>query len=210
MIFAFFQFFTWLLFNFIGRVFLNMRVKGVENLNSLKSGGVLFVANHPGKFDPFFIGAALPRSHYRRIKCFRYLTYYKYITHRLYGPLIWLSGAYPVYKDQGDLEKSLGRTLKLLRDNQNVLIFPTSKIQKDFVPGDARPGVAWLAKKINPPLVPVYIDRMHGRQIIITFDQPFKVDEIKGDANDNREVAARIMERVSELKRIKGKIINKK
>lgn len=200
MIFAFFQYFTWLLSNFIGRVFLNLQVLGKENLESLKSGGVLFVSNHPGKFDPFFIGAALPRSHYRHIKCFRYLTYYKYITRKWYGPLIWLSGAYPVYKDQGNFEKSLGRTLKLLRDNQNVLLFPTSRIQKDFVPSDARPGVAWLVKQINPLLVPVYIGRGHSRQLTITFGQPFKVDEIKGDANDNRELAARIMEKVSELK----------
>ena len=200
MLFAFFQFFTWLLSNFIGRVFLNMRVKGVENLKSLKSGGVLFVSNHPGMFDPFFIGAALPRSHYRPIKCFRYLTYYKYITRKWYGLFIWLSGAYPVYKDQGNLEKSLGRTIKLLRDNQNILIFPTSKIQKDFVTSDARPGVAWLAKKINPRLVPVYISGMHSRKIIITFGPPFKVNETKGDSDDNREVAARIMEKVKELK----------
>ena len=200
MIFAFFQFFTWLLANFIGRVFLNMQVKGVENLKSLKKGGVLFVANHPGKFDPFFIGAALPRSHYKHIKCFRYLTYYKYITHRLYGPLIWLSGAYPVYKDQGNFEKSLGRTIKLLRDNQNVLMFPTSKVQEDFSPKDARPGVAWLAKKINPRLVPVYISGINNRQIIITFGKPFMVDDVKGGATDNREVAARIMEKVSDLK----------
>ncbi|MCK5211795.1 1-acyl-sn-glycerol-3-phosphate acyltransferase [Candidatus Parcubacteria bacterium] len=203
MIFAFFQFFTWLISNFIGKVFLNLRVKGKENLKSLKSGGVLFVANHPGKFDPFFVGAALPRSHYRRIKCFRYLTYYKYIKCKWYGFFIWLSGAYPVYKDQGNFEKSLGRTTKLLRDNQNVLMFPTSKIQKDFVPSDARPGVAWLAKKINPRLVPVYVNRKDIRHVVITFGKPFVINEVKGGATDNREVAARIMKKVSELKKDK-------
>jgi len=208
MLFAFFQFFTWLLSNFIGRVFLNLQVKGVENLKMLKSGGVLFVSNHPGMFDPFFIGAALPRSHYRRIKCFRYLTYYKYITRRLYGPLIWLSGAYPVYKDQGNFEKSLGRTLKLLRDNQNVLIFPTAKISKYFKAEEARPGVAYIVKEINPQIMPVFIKNTHKikfkdllfrtRHVEIIFGKPF-YKEISS-SHDNKKIAKDIMIKVKGLK----------
>ncbi len=167
------------------------------------------MANHPGKFDPFLIGAALPRSHYRQIKCFRYLTYYKYITCKWYGFFIWLSGAYPVYKKQGNFEKILAYTVKLLRDNQNILIFPTSKVQKDFIPENARPGVAWLVKKINPVLVPVFIKNTYKikfkdilfrtRQVEIVFGKPFYKETLP--KYDNRKIAKEIMEKVGELVR---------
>lgn len=209
MIFAFFQFFTWLLSNFIGRVFLNMRVKGRENLKSLKQGGVLFVSNHSGKFDPFFIGAALPRSHYRHIKCFRYLTYYKYITCKWYGPLIWLSGAYPVYKESKKLDEKLAKTISLLKDGQDVLIFPTAKINKYFKAEDARPGVAHIVKEINPQIVPVFIKNTHKikfkdilfrtRNLEIVFGKPFYKEISSG--YDNKKIAKDIMIKVKGLVR---------
>ena len=98
MLFAVFQIFTWIVFFTLGKLFLNLRTKGTENIYDLKSGGVLFVSNHLSYLDAFLIGASIPPSYYRRIKCFRYATYFKYVTRTLYGPLIWLSGAYPIWR----------------------------------------------------------------------------------------------------------------
>ncbi|MBA3047557.1 1-acyl-sn-glycerol-3-phosphate acyltransferase [Candidatus Falkowbacteria bacterium] len=132
--FPFFHHITWVVSNIIGKLFLNLKVFGRENLKNLDSGGVIFVANHQGRFDPFLIGASIPFSYFSKIKCFRYQTYYKFIIERWYGLFIWLMGAYPVYPKSGPLEKVLAKTVKILKDNQSVLIFPEGKLNQYFDP----------------------------------------------------------------------------
>ena len=210
MLFAFFQYFTWIISNILGRVFLRMRVFGLENIKDFGKSGVVFIANHHGNFDPFLIGAALPRSHYRRIKCFRYLTYYKYITRKWYGLFIWLSGAYSLRKGQVDLGKTLSRTISLLKNNQDILFFPTARKAEDFTAADARPGVGYLAKKIDPLFVPVYISGTYNigvgeffrrqRKVAIKFGRPFRVSQEGGQGESDQAIAAKIMARVCELK----------
>lgn len=210
MLFAFFQYFTWVISNILGRVFLRMRVFGLENIKDLGQSGVVFVANHHGNFDPFLIGAALPRSHYQRIKCFRYLTYYKYITRKWYGLFIWLSGAYSLRKKQGSMGKMLARTINLLKDNQDILFFPTAKKAKSFTAADARPGVGYLAREINPFFVPVCIGGTYNikvreffrrqRKVVIKFGQPFRVSQEDRQEKSDQEIAVKIMARVCELR----------
>lgn len=210
MLFAFFQYFTWIISNILGRMFLHLRVFGLENIKDLGQGGVMFIANHHGNFDPFLIGAALPRSHYQRIKCFRYLTYYKYITRKWYGLFIWLSGAYSLRKKQGSIGKMLSRTIRLLKNNQDILSFPTAKKAKNFTAADARPGVGYLARKINPIFVPVYISGTYNikvgeffgrrRKVTIKFGRPFRVSEGDGPKKSDQEVAVKIMAKVCELR----------
>ena len=88
MLFSFFHYITWMVSNIIGKLFLNLKASGKENLKNLDSGGALFVANHQGRFDPFLIGASIPFFYFSKIKCFRYQTYYKFITERWYGLFI--------------------------------------------------------------------------------------------------------------------------
>lgn len=210
MIFSFFHYITWAIVNIIGKLFLNLKVHGQENLKDLKSGGVLFVANHHSKFDPFLIGASVPFFYFKRIKCFRYFTYYKYITRKWYGFVICLIGAYSVYPSGGDLKKSLKKTIKILQDNQSVLIFPAGKRDKYFDPKQSRPGVGCLAKILNPLIVPVYVKNTYNiklkdlifriRKVSITFGKPFYYQEATFRKNSFGEIAIKIMERVRGLK----------
>lgn len=211
MLFAFVQFFAWVISNFIGKTFLNIEFKGRENLAQLNKGGVVFIANHQSGFDPFLISAGLDRSHYRQIKCFRYLTHYKHITRRWYGPLIWLSGAYPVYPSHGDYEKSLKHTIEILQDNQNVLFFPTGTRGKYFDARQARPGIGWLVKKINPIIVPVFIKNVYKislkdlilrtRKTSVIYGKPFRGKNIIDDEKSGKEIAISLMEIVGKLVR---------
>ncbi|MBU4102239.1 1-acyl-sn-glycerol-3-phosphate acyltransferase [Patescibacteria group bacterium] len=195
--------------NIIGKLFLNLKASGKENLKNLDSGGALFVANHQGRFDPFLIGASIPFSYFSKIKCFRYQTYYKFITERWYGLFIWLMGAYPVYPGSGPLEKVLEKTVKILKDNQSVLIFPEGKLSQYFDPANAKPGIGYLAKNLNPLIVPVFIKNTHNikflefilrkRRVRITFGQPFRWQDIALPEAEYGEIARRIMGRVGEV-----------
>ncbi|MBU4141805.1 hypothetical protein KKE99_02950 [Patescibacteria group bacterium] len=124
MFFSFFHRITWNIVNIVTMPFLkligmllNLKVFGKENLNALKSGGVLFVSNHEGGIDPFLIESSIPIFYLLKIKYFRHMAYYKYITKKWYGFFIWLMGAYSVYPGSGPLEKVLAKTVRILKDN---------------------------------------------------------------------------------------------
>jgi 1-acyl-sn-glycerol-3-phosphate acyltransferase len=113
-------------------------------------------------------------------------------------------------KGEGDYSKSLAKTAFLLRKGYDVLFFPTARIGEDFKPQDARPGVAWLAKKINPTIVPVLIKDTHKigfmdyllrrRHVSIKFGKPFKATNNGYSIKDYKDSAKEIMTKVSELK----------
>lgn len=209
MLFSLFHHITWVISNIMGKLFLNLKAYGRENLKNLDSGGVLFVANHQGMFDPFLIGASIPFSYLLKIKCFRYQTYYKQITRRFYGFFIWLMGAYPVYPGSGPLEKVLEKTVKILKDNQSILIFPEGKLNQYFDPVNAKLGVGYLAKNLNPLIVPVFIKNNYNvkitdlifrsRKVSVTFGKPFHWQDIALPDAEYGEIAKKIMGRVGGL-----------
>jgi len=192
----------------MGRLFLKMEVKGLENLKDVKPGGVLFISNHHSYIDPFLIGSSLPRSYLKRIRRIRFMTAERFINKRWYGFLISFVGAYPVYKTGGDYQKSLSTTIDLLRDNQDVLMFPNGKKDIKFDSENAKPGVAYLAKTFNPQIVPVYISDtykitfsdffLRRRKIIITFGKKVNKDFMK-NSSDYRLHAVKIARYVENL-----------
>lgn len=209
MFFSFFHYIGWIIFNIIGRLFLNLEVRGQKNLDNLDGGGVIFIANHHGMLDPFLIGAGIPTSYLSSIKCFRYFTYYKYITRNPFGFLIWILGAYPVYPSKSNLERTLKKTIEILKDDQSVLMFPTGKRRKHFDVKDTRPGIGYLAKALNPLIVPVFIENTYGvklrdfilctRKIIVTFGKPFHPRDITEEDMSLWQGAEVIMKRVQQL-----------
>jgi len=201
----------WTICNFVGKRFLSLKVFGEENLKSIKTGNVVFIANHFGELDAFFIGACLPSSFLRKTKIFRQMTKASLMKKRWYGPLIWLMGAYPIESAAGDYESSLAKTCRILNDGQSVLMFPTGKVEGQCDPTKARPGIAYLARKLNPQLVPVFITDTHKmkpsdvfkkmRNVTVAFGRPFYWREAADDNDDLRAVAAKIMDRVKDLEK---------
>ncbi len=195
----------------IGKLFLNLEIRGLDNIDKLPiGGGALFVANHHGKIDPFLVGSCLPRSHYNKIKCLRFFTYYGYIRKKPYGPLIWLSGAYSVQSGQGiPLNFILKRTINILKNKQDVVMFPTARMRKYFDPREARPGVAYLAEEANPVIVPVFLANtnriklkdliLRRRQVKVIYGKPFYFKDLTGELSDKHKIAAMIMKRVENL-----------
>lgn len=197
--------------NFVGNFFLNAEIRGLENFEHLeKSGGNIFIANHSSLFDSFLVGGNLPWHHLRRINCYRFMTYYKYIWLRLYGFLLFLIGAYAVWPKKKELGEVLKRTIKLLENKSDVLIFPTGKLDKKFEESEARPGIAFLVKKLNPYIVPVYIKNtyrirfkefiLRKRKVKIFFGKPFKYSEVGSEDDDLKVLAKKIAKKITDTK----------
>lgn len=206
----FFQKIVWEMLNYFLNNRFNLKIEGREKLNNIDNGGVIFVANHHGSFDPFFVGLAIPKEKYDKINGLRALTYYKYITRRLYGLLLSLIGAFPVYPNGGDLESALKNTLDILKEKQSLLIFPTGKRNKNFFSSDARPGVGYLSRMTNPLIVPIYIEGTYDislmdvikkrRSVRVVFGEPFHHSEVNNDEMNYRELSVAIMKRVEKIK----------
>lgn len=200
-----------ILTNFIGRFFLKAEINGLENFKFIeKNGGNLFIANHSSLFDSFLIGGNLPWPHLKSINCYRFMTYYKYVWMRLYGFLLFLIGAYAVWPKKKKISEVLKKTVDLLKNKSDVLIFPTGKLDKEFDPSEARPGVAYLAKELDPFIMPVYIENSHNisfidlifrkRKVKVFFGKPFKYGEVGSSDDELSVLAKKIAEKITQTK----------
>lgn len=209
MLFYFIQKITWYVCNFFNRYFFHLDVKGAEHVAGLESGGVIFIANHSSKWDSFFIGSSMPQPYFKKMKGLKYMAFAKYANRKWYSGYIRLVGAYPVYSFGGDYEKSLKETIGILKQNYTLVMFPTGKRLGELKPEEARPGVAYLADKLDPLIMPVYIANsyrigwgeflLRRRRVTLTFGAPFRWRDAAEQTDDLKTRAGKIMGRVAAL-----------
>ncbi|MBF0542598.1 MAG: 1-acyl-sn-glycerol-3-phosphate acyltransferase [Nitrospirae bacterium] len=183
----------------------------MEIFKDLKKDGIVLIGNHQnGNFDRFLINACVPLSYYLRIKCFRIMAVPQpVLIRKIYRPLLWIAGAYNIYKCSGNLEKSLHKTIKIFRKGHNIILFPEGTIFPEFDPRNARPGIAYLAKKLNPLIVPVFIENINNitlkdfllrkRKVKISVGKPFYYNNIES-SGDLRHEAFIIAGKIAEIK----------
>jgi len=186
------------------------QILGRENLDKIRQGGVLFIANHHSRSDPFSIGSCLPWPLYWRIGQVRYMTYWKQMFLRPYGPFLWFYGSYPIFSANGNYEKSLAGTIRRLREGKNIIMFPTAYMDRDFDPQNARPGVAFLARALNPLIVPVRLSNLRAqnfsgrpwrkKELKVAFGQPFHWLEAGAASDSLPDLAKKIMAKVGEIR----------
>jgi 1-acyl-sn-glycerol-3-phosphate acyltransferase len=179
---------------------------GLENLKNAPAN-TLFVSNHSSHLDGFLVGGAMPMSYHRKNKANRYPTHFRFMR-KYYTPYIWLNGSYPIYPKSGNLELVLNRTIKYLSDRQSVLFFPVGRLQPKHSLEDVRPGVGFIAQKINPTIVPIYLENCYHikpkelftrkRKTKFIVGKPFKYRDIT-DSDDNLEISKAIMSVVLDL-----------
>lgn len=113
-------------------------------------GGVLICSNHQSYLDPIFVGLGFRRHcHYlARDTLFRF------------GPFGWLISfvnAIPIDREGGGI-RGLKETLKRLKHDQMVLIFPEGTRSCDGNIAPLKPGFLVLARRSRVPLLPVAVD----------------------------------------------------
>jgi 1-acyl-sn-glycerol-3-phosphate acyltransferase len=146
------------------------------------SGPVLIVSNHQSHLDPPLVGLALSRQ-------------LKYLARQglFFWPFNWLIrslGAVPLDKKAGGLG-GVKATLKLLRENEAVLIFPEGTRTFDGSLNPLLPGFCALARRSEATIVPVAIEG--GFQALPRgsfFPQPHRITVIVCPAIRSREYQA--------------------
>jgi 1-acyl-sn-glycerol-3-phosphate acyltransferase len=129
-------------------VLFRLRASGREYMP--KEGGLLVLSNHQSQFDPVLVGLCSERrmNFLARQSLFRF------------APFRWLIqslDAIPIDRDGTGLG-GLKETLKRLKKEELVLIFPEGTRTSDGEVAELKPGFVALARRAGVPLLPVAID----------------------------------------------------
>ena len=131
---------------------LYFRIKG-RGVNNIPEGPVIFVPNHQSSFDGLFVAISLRRRQlkktyfYAKEKHFKQ-AWLKFLASRNNIIIVDLNK---------DLKESIQKMAEVLRQNNNLIIFPEGTRTKTGDIGDFKKTFAILSRELNVPVVPVSI-----------------------------------------------------
>lgn len=129
-------------------VLFRVRVRGREHIPA--HGALLVCANHQSHLDPIVVGLAFDRR-------LNFVARKSLFTNPAFGWLIHFLDAIPLDRDGFSLS-GIKETLKRLKREEMVLIFPEGTRSIDGHLGTIKPGVAALAKRGKVLVLPVGFD----------------------------------------------------
>jgi 1-acyl-sn-glycerol-3-phosphate acyltransferase len=132
----------------LGVAVFRIRVFGREHIPA--GGGVLVVSNHQSHLDPILVGLA----------CDRRLNFVARDTLFRFAPFAWLMmslDAIPIDREGTGLG-GLKESLRRLKDEEMLLIFPEGTRTRDGEVGMLKSGFLALARRAKSPLLPVALD----------------------------------------------------
>jgi len=162
------------------------------------SGGAIVIANHISYWDPVVVGCALKRRIYFMAKA-------ELFNIPVLGPVISRLGAFPVRRDGPD-PSSLRRSIKLLKNNQLIGIFPegTRSHSGDILAPHL--GAAMLALKVGVPIVPVAVTGTKGvfQKVYVSIGEPLEFNNLSSKKPSKEEletVSRQVMTEVAKMQR---------
>jgi len=179
----------------------------------------IVVANHASYADPFLLGAVPTFMQSLRFAPYCFMTHPKYLRLPVFGNIIRLIGAFPVFpKAEGGLEDALAVAKTILEEKKSsMVVFPEGKRSDKHYHHAARPGIAYLVKKFpDRVIVPMYIHNSRSLRpwrlfflrprVTVIIGKPFTCRDIDGEQKDNIALAQEIMKRVTNLEK-KEKVV---
>ena len=182
---------VWIIMHILFRI----DIKGQENI---PSDGAIVCPNHYNVIDPVLIAICIPK---RKI---RFMAKHEVFKNPIANFYLRRVGVYPVRRGEPDLN-SIKTTLKILKENALVGLFPEGTRSKTGELGPANPGVALFAIKSGKPVIPVAITgryRLFSR-VKVSFGQPLDLVQYKKDKmtnDDYYETSQLVMDQIRQLK----------
>jgi 1-acyl-sn-glycerol-3-phosphate acyltransferase len=131
-----------------GTALFRIRVRGRERLPP--TGGGLVCANHQSYADPIIVGLAIDRR-------LNYLARDTLFRNPAFKWLIEYFDAIPIDREGGGLG-GLKETLRRLKQDELVLIFPEGTRSRDGSMLPLKPGFCAVARRARQPLIPIGFD----------------------------------------------------
>jgi len=178
------------------RWMFRLDVRGIE---SLPSGGVLLCPNHSSNWDPVLMLAALPIDY--RLHCMAKDSLFRI---PVLAQIIRHFGGFPVARGHSDIQ-AVKTALKVIKDGENLLIFPEGTRVDYEGEVRAKGGVAVIATRTGAKIIPVFISREKKlfRKTKIVFGTQYEPTYAgrKPTAEENQVIADEILERAYALGR---------
>ena len=183
-----------------GVTLCGMRCEGREHLP--KNGAVLVCSNHQSYFDPIIVGLACRRR-------LNYLARKTLFRHPLFSHIIRFYDAIPIDRD-GVGAAGIKETIRRLRREELVLIFPEGTRTSDGELQRLRPGFCSLARRGQTALQPVGLDGAYQSwprqaksprldRISVVFGPPITPTDVA--SMDNAELIAELADRMAKCHR---------
>ncbi len=162
----------------IFKIIFRINVIGIENLPA--EGKVIICSNHVSMLDPITVAVSVPRRIY-------FMAKKELFKNKVFGKFLERLGAFPVDREGADLA-AVRNSLKILKCENVLGIFPEGTRSKKEDIDNAKPGIAMISIKGKAPIAPVYIDTQYrlfrktkviiGKQITTEeyYDQKLSMD----------------------------------
>ena len=146
------------------------RVKVIGRENIPESQGYILCANHKSNLDPIFLAIAFPSN-------IRFMAKKELFENKLLAGLLKSIGVFPVNRKGRDLS-SLKNSIKLLKDENVLGIFPEGTRTHEISRQNMKDGVAYIALKTKKDILPVEIVSSYKpfRKTYIYINEPINVD----------------------------------
>jgi 1-acyl-sn-glycerol-3-phosphate acyltransferase len=176
-------------------LFFRIEIKGLDNVP--KSEGILVCPNHYTNWDPLLVGITFPRK-------VRFLAKHDVFKIPVIGYLLKKAGMIPVKRGEADIN-AIKTTIKALKENQAIGLFPEGTRIKGGELGKANPGVAMFSIKSGKSVLPVLVSGNYKlfSKLKVTVGEPINFNEHKKDKmtnDDYLEISQIVMDKIRELK----------
>lgn len=178
------------------KIFYRIDYHGKENI--IKDSKIIVCSNHTNYFDPIILATAFNE---RQLHFMAKKGLFKY---KLIGAFIKKLGTFPVDREGSDLS-AIKKSLKILKEDKALGIFPEGTRVINDKKSEAKPGVAMIAVKSKSPVIPVYIDTNYKifTKINVYIGQPIDLSIYKKQKNtidDYKILSDEILKKIYTLK----------
>ncbi|WP_018922217.1 lysophospholipid acyltransferase family protein [Salsuginibacillus kocurii] len=187
---------------FLCRVFFRtafrVKVEGEENIPA--TGPVLVCSNHISNMDPPAVGAFIQRE-------LRFMAKEELFRFKPLGVILKSVGAFSIKRGGGD-RQALKDGIKMLKEEQALMIFPEGTRSKTGELGKGMAGAGFFALRSHAVVVPCYV---HGpyrlfRTVRVEFGPPIPENELYGEKLSSQELTDIIMKHIAMLKENKTQV----
>ncbi len=185
--------------NIVFRLVYRIEVNDKDNIP--KEGRLVVCPNHLHVFDPIIISIVFPRQIFWMAKK-------QIFKNKIVANFLRKLGAFPVDREESDLS-AIKNSLKVLKKEGVLGIFPEGTRVKEINIENAKPGVALISMKSQSKILPVYIEGSYKifSKITVYFGKPMDFtnnDNKKLTTEDYRSLSKNILHSIYSIKPIEG------
>lgn len=179
----------------IFKLIYKIEVTGLENIPT--DGKLIVCGNHINNLDPIIVSIIFPRT-------INWMGKKELFKNKLFGSFLSKLNVFPVNREGTDI-KSVKTSLRILKEDEVLGIFPEGTKVKGYDLKNAKPGVALMAIKSQTNILPIHIESNYKlfNKIQIKIGSLIDVSEYKGQKLNNDDytlVSQKILKSIYGLK----------